>query len=43
MVVEAIKQRITVADTDNGAELESQIEELSALLNAYRNGTIKEK
>ena len=43
MVVEAIKQRVTVADTDNGAELAAQIEELDALLNAYRSGAIKEK
>lgn len=43
MVVEAIKQRITVADTDTGAELSSQIQELSALLQSYRNGVIKEK
>ncbi len=43
MVVEAIKKRVTVADTDNGAELNSQIEELTALLQAYRSGAIKEK
>lgn len=43
MVVEAIKQRVTVAGTDNGADLSRQIEELNALLQAYRNGTIKEK
>ena len=43
MVVEAIKKRVTVADTDNGAELNRQIEELTALLQAYRSGTIKEK
>ncbi|XOQ47924.1 MAG: Fructose-1,6-bisphosphatase class 3 [Eubacteriales bacterium] len=43
MVVEAIKKRVTVADTDNGADLSRQIEELDALLQAYRSGTIKEK
>ena len=43
MVVEAIKQRVTVADTDNGADLSRQIEELTALLQAYRSGAIKEK
>ncbi|QNK41061.1 fructose-1,6-bisphosphatase [Caproicibacter fermentans] len=42
MVVEAIKQRVTVADTDTGVELNSQIQELSALLQSYRNGVIKE-
>lgn len=43
MVVEAIKQRVTVADTDTGAELARQIEELTALLTAYRSGALKEK
>ncbi len=43
VVVEAIKQRITVADTDTGKELQSQIRELTALLQSYRNGVIKEK
>ena len=43
MVVEAIKKRITVADTDTGCELNSQIKELTALLQSYRNGAIKEK
>jgi fructose-1,6-bisphosphatase-3 len=43
MVVEAIKQRVTVGDTDTGAEIARQIEELTALLDAYRSGAIKEK
>lgn len=43
MVVEAIKKRVTVADTDTGKELEAQIQELTALLKSYRNGAIKEK
>lgn len=43
MVVEAIKRRVTVADTDTGCELSSQIRELTALLQSYRNGAIKEK
>ncbi|MCI1964551.1 MAG: fructose-1,6-bisphosphatase [Oscillospiraceae bacterium] len=43
MVVEAIKQRVTVADTDTGTELSTQIQELSDLLQSYRNGAIKEK
>ena len=43
MVVEAIKQRVTVADTDTGRELSTQIQELSALLQSYRNGAIKEQ
>ena len=32
-----------VKDTDQGAELRSQIKELEKLLYAYRNGSIKEK
>jgi fructose-1,6-bisphosphatase-3 len=43
MVVEAIKKRVTVADTDTGRELKRKIEELTALLESYRNGTIQEK
>lgn len=43
VVVEAIKKRVTVADTDTGAELSSQIRDLTALLRSYRNGAIKEK
>lgn len=43
MIVEAIPQRVTVADTDTGAELEARVEELTALLQSYRSGTIKEK
>lgn len=43
MIVEATKQRVTVADTDTGRELKSQIQELTELLQAYRNGVIKEK
>jgi len=43
MVVEAIKQRVTVASTDNGTELAQQIEELTSLLLAYRSGALKEK
>ena len=43
MVVEAIKKRITVADTDTGKELKAQIDDLTSLLQSYRNGTIKEK
>ena len=32
-----------VADTDKGAELRMQIEDLKELLYAYRHGIIKEK
>ena len=41
-IVEMSTQRMMVRDTDKGAELESQIEELKELLYAYRHGFIKE-
>ena len=39
-IVEIMPRRLTVGDTDNGKQ---QIEELTELLKAYRNGEIKEK
>ena len=41
-VVERINPRILVEDTDTGALLKAQIADLEELLNAYREGTIKE-
>ena len=41
--VEVFKKRMTVADTDIGAELKNQVEELKLLVTEYRKGTIKEK
>ena len=41
-VVERMKQRILVKDTDNGKELLAQIEDLKELLEAYHNGLIKQ-
>ncbi|MDD3261945.1 MAG: fructose-1,6-bisphosphatase [Oscillospiraceae bacterium] len=41
-VVEAVKKRITVGDTDTGTELRRQIAELEDLLAAYRSGRCKE-
>ncbi len=41
-IVEMSTQRMMVRDTDKGAELESQIEELKELLYAYRHEYIKE-
>ena len=35
--------RLLVRDTDKGAELQSQINELRELLKAYRHGTLKER
>ncbi|MDR2296045.1 MAG: fructose-1,6-bisphosphatase [Clostridiales Family XIII bacterium] len=42
-IVEQLKRRMTVKDTDIGAELERKTEELEALVAAFREGTIKEK
>ncbi|MDD4807489.1 MAG: fructose-1,6-bisphosphatase [Oscillospiraceae bacterium] len=42
-IVEAVKKRVTVGDTDTGAELRQQIAELEDLLAAYRSGQCKEK
>ena len=43
IVVELSSHRQMVKDTDKGAELKSQIQDLEKLLYAYRNGLIKEK
>ncbi len=43
IVVELSSHRQMVKDTDKGAELQSQIQDLEKLLYAYRNGLIKEK
>ena len=42
-LVELSTHRMLVADTDKGAELRSQIEDLRELLYAYRHGILKEK
>lgn len=42
-IVELNSQRLRVKDTDKGHELRGQIEELKALLAAYRSGIIKER
>ena len=42
-VVEVMKKRVLVADTDEGLEITEKINELKALLKAYRNGVIKEQ
>ncbi len=41
-VVEKMDPRVRVRDTDNGRELEAQIQDLKELLSAYRDGRIKE-
>ena len=43
MVVEQVMHRRTVADTDNGKELQETIQELEQLVAAYRAGRIIEK
>ena len=42
-LVELTNHRMRVKDTDIGAELMSQVEDLQALLEAYRNGDVKER
>lgn len=42
-VVENMKHRVMVADTDKGVELAGQIADLKELVAAYREGVIKEK
>ncbi len=42
-LVELSSHRMLVADTDKGAELRTQIEDLRQLLYAYRHGILKEK
>lgn len=42
-IVELTNHRMMVKDTDKGAELQAQINDLKELLKAYRNGDIKER
>lgn len=42
-IVEMSAHRMLVADTDRGAELQAQIDDLKRLLYAYRHGIIKER
>ena len=42
-VVEKMERRVSIADTDYGEELALRIEDLRALLQAYRDGVILEK
>jgi len=41
-VIERFSPRVRVADTDNGKELQRQVSDLTQLLKAYQDGTIKE-
>ena len=42
-IVETMQKRICVEDTDEGARLRAQIEDLKCLVDAYRQGVIKEQ
>jgi fructose-1,6-bisphosphatase-3 len=42
-IVEDVKTRIRVRDTDKGKELQNQVNDLKKLLNAYKKGMIKER
>ena len=42
-IVEKMKRRIMVGDTDLGGELTERIEDLKELVKVYRNGILKEK
>ena len=41
--VEVMKKRMTVRDTDQGMDLQRQIDELRELVEAYKEGRLKEK
>ena len=40
--LETLPKRMSVRDTDQGKELEGEVEELKALVRAYRTGQLKE-
>ena len=42
VIVKSLPQRLLVGDTDTGAVLKERIDDLKALLDAYRKGVIKE-
>ena len=42
-IVEKMKNRVMVADTDKGAELQERIADLKELVAAFRRGDIKEQ
>ncbi|MDO4183077.1 MAG: fructose-1,6-bisphosphatase [Coriobacteriia bacterium] len=42
-VVEQVEKRTLVCDTDKGAQLQQQIDDLKRLMTAYREGTIPER
>ncbi len=42
-VIEREERRLRIADTDTGRRIRTQIDDLRALLDAYRDGTIRER
>ena len=41
--VQTLEKRMLVRDTDQGEELQQEVEELKELVKAYRNGDLKEQ
>ena len=41
--IQTLEKRMLVRDTDQGAELQQEVEELKELVKAYRNGELKEQ
>lgn len=41
-IIEVMKPRVTVGNTDTGKELSEQVDELNELIQAYRSGLLKE-
>lgn len=41
--VKTLEKRMLVRDTDQGEELQQEVEELKELVKAYRNGDLKEQ
>ena len=42
MIIEKMEHRMRVAQTDEGANLQAQVDDLVRLIEAYRNGTVAE-
>ena len=42
MIIEKLEKRMKVAQTDEGAELQAQVDDLVQLIEAYRNGAVAE-
>ena len=41
-IFERMEHRLKIRDTDNGRELQTQIDDLKSLLQAFRDGVVKE-